>query len=1082
MRMFSSQYKMTANVFTFDPSEFQILEDAIEFDELIQRPESVRFYTLQEQTTDAYEKTIPKGKVTKFQREQVQKEIDRFRELYDEYVVPMPEEYQLRSPEFGRVFPWIHPVYATNSWKKLLWTDTWTPLFADPTAPNYYNRLTAALPRPYADTSEGAPYLVTSPTEFTSKDGTKPFRVLPAFEMVRTQRSENRPIRVSVAGTEDVVHFVGYAFDKRPLTVPNPLPDHPFLASNEAGYLETTAPLADIVPSLDAILTHGVPPTKDPYRDAIPYLKIYDVKLTDIPWSSWKGRFPPEEVQPPRPPNEPLAFPRPAQDAPPEKLIAQYKSQYFPGVSVRKWLMDQLDGGSLVLTLLRSEVIDNGSVETVPGADLPTAEYPATTLQECSLVGASFQELQTKGILRYTWQTDKLQCVPLEFIKQERARAGFTDRKPWRETTQEDMKKDYLRRFEDIRPLKPFAKKDVPLPRTPARPDSIRRAEVLAVESDVARLVEDKVHDIQELLRETTVTNNVYTDPEGQFVYCGHSLAILSGDLAIDRLAFYDKWAVREDGFRVCRFCGQHINSDVELEQDEYDEDGRKLYRAEELDQPAFIGHEVATYATGLAELRPLFKMDNAHDSTVFLLVSLLQILPSADRLDALLNLGRRVAAVQFSKGSPAQIAQLSGMTGIATTALLLQTHIPALVPRRSFGPKPLVLDGFPRDSPTPGEVTVVDSLFSVIRKTFEQFPIAFRGPAQAVVRDILSSPTQIKTQVFAMLGPKSPMYGRKEPTILAALLADARAYRATAPPPVETPKTLLPVVHPPPEFDTVSQYPACPTPPPVWTSGVQPSVAQRQYPLRNGLLPAQTAAVLRPSTSVRVVPEPVPKAAIRTLLSTNPGKLVVKDPYRTNVLLANRLATLAQQPVPVASVDPTQSPAELRDLARGLVYQTTATLQADPALRTKYEEAKAKDVTLYVLLADYKEQRDQVNKIRATERLTYINRMAKKSDQEREVIGALLQIGLAPYIISNADRELFAREAELLQAQLAREGMEEEEDEEVGVGNTRDTHDDGEEDEDVGVDHGDYGDRAGLPVGRDYPQASTLDDPSRSI
>jgi hypothetical protein len=50
-----------------------------------------------------------------------------------------------------------------------------------------------------------------------------------------------------------------------------------------------------------------------------------------------------------------------------------------------------------------------------------------------------------------------------------------------------------------------------------------------------------------------------------------------------------------------------------------------------------------------------------------------------------------------------------------------------------------------------------------------------------------------------------------------------------------------------------------------------------------------------------------------------------------------------------------------------------------------------------------------------------------------------------------------------------------------VGVGRDRDYGDDGDEDQ-RGVDHGDYGDRAGLPIGRDYPEAGLLDDPNRSI
>jgi hypothetical protein len=64
---------MEAGVLTFTPEEYQILED-IEFDETIERPEAIRFYTLPEQTTDAYEKLMPRGRTTRFQRDKVRLE------------------------------------------------------------------------------------------------------------------------------------------------------------------------------------------------------------------------------------------------------------------------------------------------------------------------------------------------------------------------------------------------------------------------------------------------------------------------------------------------------------------------------------------------------------------------------------------------------------------------------------------------------------------------------------------------------------------------------------------------------------------------------------------------------------------------------------------------------------------------------------------------------------------------------------------------------------------------------------------------------------------------------------------------
>jgi len=1057
--------------FNFEPSEFQVLED-IEFDEAIQRPEKIRFYTSTEQIADAYEKMMPLGKVTRFQREEVRKEVDRVKDLYDFFVVPTADDYRLREPDFGKSFSWIHPVYGDLSFRQYEWNTQWMPLFDNPRLPGFYLRMATALPKPYGDSGEGVVYPVSIPTEFVSKAGTNGARVLPELMMTRTQRHEDKTIdivRIPVDGTEDAVKSIGYFLDKRPLDIPNPFPDHPFLKANEAGFVETTAPLKDVLPSLDAILTHGVPVTKDPYGEATPYLKLYDIRLSDIPWSAWKSKFPPVEIVNEAPLGEPLAFPAPAQLAPPENVVEAYKSSYSPGVSVRMWLMNQLDGGGLIPELLRSQVIENGSVESVPGVDLETAAYPDTTLAECDLVGKTFPEFLIAGNLRRTFVKDKakLQCVPLEFIKQERARAGFLGRTPWLETTGDDIKKAYVRRLEEIRPVGMGKLKAAPSEKTPARPDSIRRAEVLAILEDPRRFADDKLRDIQVLLRETTLTKQVYSDPDGAFVLCGHTLAILGGDLERDRLAFYETWTARVDGFRVCTFCGEQINSDVFVDQVQFDDDGFVIRRTESFEEQTFHGSAVRSFARGIDTLRSLFVSSSPHDDMVLLLLTVLQVLPTADKLEQLLKFGRAVATAQFNKGSADQIAKFIGVTGIATTALLLQTHIPTLVPRRSFGPRPLVLSGYPRDSPTPGEYTIADTLGMVLRKTFEAFPTSFKGPAQQAIRAVLNKPSEVKTIVNNLLSPKSPLVKglANLPSPVGGLMDSARAYYANEPVRVEQPKTLIPVVAAPKELGVINSFVLCPSTRPVWTSGRVPPVLQAAVPLRTGIQSAESAVELAPSPSVRAIPEPTPKEEIRTRLAKEKGlqtRIPIRDMYVTNTTLASRLSDMFFLEEPVRTVDPTQSQAILRDVSRGLLAETLSQIQKDASKRAKLEEARSKDIALYTLTADYKEERANVNRLVASERMQFVQRMAQKSDAEREVIQDLLKIGLAPYIISRQDREEFAREAERLREEVYRDELAiEQADEDIGVGQARDVGEQGEEPAE-GVDHGDYGDYVG--------------------
>jgi hypothetical protein len=1057
--------------FNFEPSEFQVLED-IEFDEAIQRPETIRFYTSTEQIADAYEKLVPLGKVTRFQREEVRKEVDRLKELYDFFVVPTVDDYRLREPTFGQSFSWIHPAYDEPDFRQYEWDTQWAPLFDNPRIPGFYPRMLAALPKPYGDSEQGVVYPVTEPTEFVNKTATQRLRVLPEYMMTRTQKHEDKTIdilRIPVEGTADEKKMVGYYLDKRPLDIPNPFPDHPFLKANEAGFVQSTAPLKDVLPSLDAILTHGVPVTRDPYGEAMPYLKLYDIRLQDIPWLGWKSKFPPVEVVNEPPPGEPIAFPAPAQLAPPESVVEAYKSKYNPGVSVRLWLMNQMDGGGLIPELLRSQVIDNGSVESVPGVDLETAAYPQTSLAECSLVGKSFPDFLIAGNLRRTFVKDKpmLQCVPLEFVKQERARAGFLGRQPWLETTGDDMKKSYVRRLEGIRPVGTGKPKAEVAEKTPARPDSIRRAEVLAILEDPRRFADDKSRDIQILLRETTLTKQVYSDPDGAFVMCGHTLALLGGDLERDKQTFYETWTARVDGFRVCTFCGEQINADVFVDQIEFDDDGFLIRRTDTFEEQTFHGAAVRSFTSGIDALRPLFVSSSPHDDMVLLLLSVLQVLPTADRLEQLLKFGRAVATAQFSKGTAEQIAKFIGVTGIATVALLLQTHIPTLVPRRSFGTRPLVLSGYPRDAPTPGEYTIADTLGMVLRKTFEAFPTSFKGPAQQAIRAVLNKPGEVKTIVVNLLSAKSPLIKGldKLPSPVSGLLDAARAYYANEPVRVEQPKTLIPVFAPPKELGVINSFVACPSTRPVWTSGRIPPVLQSAVPLRPGIQASVSAKAVPPSRSVRVIPAPTPKEQIRTRLAKEKGlktAIPIRDAYITNTMLASRLSDMFLLEEPVRTVDPTETAAILRDISRGLLAETLSEIQKDPAKRAKLEEARVKDIALYTLTANYKEEKANVNRLVAGERMQFVQRMAQKSDAEREIIQDLLKIGLAPYIITRQDRQEFAREAERLREEVYRDELAiEQADPDTGVGQPRDGEEQGEEPP-QGADHGEYGDYVG--------------------
>lgn len=1077
---------------TFEPGEYQVLED-IEFDETIERDERIRFFTLEEQTVDAFEQMVPRGRTTRYKLEQIQKTVDRYADLYTTFVVPTAERYNIREPTYAKSFDWVYPIYSSSGFKTYNYTTSWSSLFRDPTLPNIYPRMLAALPRPFPDVP-GTPYAFASTTEFLDDQGRNPRRALPAYEMTRTQLHEDKTfdvVRVPVSGTDDVVAFKGYYLAARTLDVPNPLDDHPFLKSNQSSTIETTAPLSEVVPSLDAILTHGVPATQHPYRDAVPYLNLYSVQLSDIPWSSWKSRFPPVEVISSTPALADIPYPKMDRQKPSEKLETLYRSPYSPGMANRYWLMNQVDGGDLVVQMLLSQSIDNGSVETMPSTGLNPAAYPETTLDDpaCNLVGNTFGDFVVKGLVRRL--NKSYTCVPLEFLQQERKQRGYTGRLAWKESTGSDLLKTHIQSLGTFFYPKETKTKAVPETRTPAGPDSLRRKEVVAIQADPRRFVADKLRDIQELLKETTLTNHIYSDPDGAFVMCEHTLAIMSNDLRDDRLKYYDTWTVIDGGFRVCRFCGQRINADVTLNQDEYDENGFKIVQSEAMGAVVATTDAIAGFTDDFAGLRGLFQEDSAIDSTVHMLLSILHVLPNPALLDSLLKMGRLRAGKPSDQRT--DILKLRGTIGIALVVLLFHLSTPPLVPRRSFGSTPFKLTGYPRDSDTPESFTTTDSVLLAIRKTFEAFPTTLKGPSLVIIRETLAHTKKVREDVHKVISVF--MKSKSEDDAwLGKAMSDARTaiktihavdakdavvpfIRAIAPPPAEA-------------MNTLQHFTACPTRRAIYASGRVPPVRQAEVRLDARIVSSPFRVDVSPSPSVRVEPTRVTKDVIRQQLASRVDSALattfVKVNVHTNTLIASRIADAFRVPAKVRSIDPTQNAAEQRDLAQGLLRTVLASVQGDEANRAQLLKMATQDVALYMTLADYKKERANVNKLRATERLTFVDRMSKKNDQDRETVRELLKIGLAPYIISTQDRGLFAREAESIQDQIARDRRRLEEfldDEGVvaDVGAPRDT-DDQDDPPPAGADNGDYGDTMPRTEGRDQIQPQIYDDAEEGV
>ena len=1035
-------------LFTFNLTEFKVL-DEFSYDETIQRPETIRFYTLDEQVGDAYEKMIPKGRTTKKQMETLKQESDRLRQLYQEHIVPTADTYELREPEYGKRFSWIHPVYTSADLSRYSYEQSWNPLYSAERVrlPQFYRSMMTALPRPYQTETEGVVYSFDSPTQFVNSEGKESIRALPTFYYPRTQRHEDGRfdiLSVPMQNTGDTIRFIGYYADKRPVPVPNPLPEHEFLKSSDAVMIETTAPLSEVVPSLDAILTHAVPVTPDPYGEGMKYLRVYDVELSDIPWDSWKSRFPPAEPVPPQAEPQAIEFPKPSGDKPSENLMKYYEP-YFPAMSSRKWLMDQVDGGELVVHMLLSQAGQNGTVAIMPGSDAEF-EYPTTTISECELQGLDFNTFRTKGICRrILGPKDKItyQAVPLELLRQERKREGYRNRKQWLETTPSSILEAYVKSLVNARPIESKPSKEPKILSVPVREVSQLRREVVTVLGDPARFAEDKLRDITELIQGSLLSEKTYTDSKGLFLVCSHTLSLLNGDLATDRRVFYDTWTAKVDGFRVCKFCGEHINSDVLEDQEEFTDDGRVIRHADALEVKKFDGHGVADHVKTLSGLKELFDFSKPSDEVFFMLISLLHVIPEVDQLQPILEMGRKVSA-QLEK------AKLDGgVAGIAQMVLMIQSHNPPLVPRRSFGSKPLTLRGYPRDAAKPEGYTIVDSMMLVLSKTLEAYPTSFKGSSATTMRNVLNQPKKTKNLVEKTI---DTLIKGSQP--LRTALEQAKTVLPAEEP--LKPSTMIPggLVMPSKDtFGTILSPPRCPSLRAYWTSGRPPKIKQPDIPLLKKYFERPRTTEVKfidESVSERVIPKSVDVKSAEVKARLKLGKDASED-WHTNVLIASRLATEFGLPAPVRTIDPGQKNDDLRDITKGYVYELTKEITKDPLTKTRLDEMKKNDLALMMLTADVKKATEITNTLKAKERITFTERFRMMTDADREITKELVDRGLAPYIITKQDRVLFARE-------VAEE--QEEKDEEIGVGRPVDYENQGEVpiNEEI-VERGNYGD-----------------------
>jgi hypothetical protein len=1025
-----------ADILRFDPaSEFEILE-SLNFEEEVQRPEELRFFTLDEQLLDYFDKVLPKKKnVTKFEYKQIADEVDRVRELYEKTIQVSDTNYQVSAPRQNVELPWIRPAYSSFEYSEYSFEENWLPLFerASRNRSNYYPILLSALPKAYKSTGEGVPILKTS--VLLDEDGNN--EIVSLGNYVRTKSAIHEDgsmtvVPIEMLNTRDDMKRKGYFLGPRGVDIPNPMVDHPFLSSTNSRFLPTEEDLSTIFPSLEALMNHAVPTTQDPYGEGSKFLKVYDINFRDIPWNLWKSRFPPSETITASKPVISVDFPASNEVAPSKNVQDAYLIPWMTGLNPRLWLMAQEDNGSLVLKMVQSKSSEAGLVPPDHNAEKVLPTFAESTPEDCLLIG-NFEEFLNSGIYRAQGKV----CVPTAFIQQEKREALVANKTLWTETTEHDMLRDHLKLLKRFQ----YSGLKIEAPtytKLAGQPESELRREIRAVLADEHRTDTDKSEAIHKVVRDLQLENKQYLDATKLFVVCAHTLAFLAGDMEKDRLEFYETWTAIDEGFRSCRFCGEQINSDVLVAQDEFDENGKLIVSQDVLAETGFHGESHgSSFTNSLLDLKKFFLLDNIGETIFYLLLSLLQVLPTESQLLPVLQNVREISAVlKANKKIPKPDKErIEGILGIAGMVVVLQTHNPFLIPRRSFGSKVLKLTGYPRDTEDTKDSPVLDVVISILKTTFEASPNTFKGPIGSFLRSVLTKPKDVRKEALNYLKQASTKFRTQ--------FLSARERYLVAPEPEPIRQVFLPLL----SFEKSEYGPGerigneeimnkcdIPVPGSFIASKNMPSVVQKPLDLWKNIKPSGHAELVKAELELPEL-HSFSDAEIRKRISIGYPKTLKIDKLETflksdtdgsafSVLLNRMLDVLSGAKYPLSKLEKFREASVyaetrinkslLRDAMRGLVYDLLQEMMAatnKSGLISALSSAFTRDLTLNMLLLTNDEAKKQDIELRTRERETFKQRMRSMDDEQRQTTKMLLDIGIAGFIITNEDREFFARE-----------------------------------------------------------------------
>ena len=861
--------------------------------------------------------------------------------------------------------------------------------------------------------------------------------------------------------------------------------------------------MSRVFPTVEAIMTHGVPNTTDPYVEGKRFLKIYDVKLSQVPWNLWKDHFSPVDTISATPEILSVKFPDVEESEPSKNIKDVYDNfdKWYPGIEPRFWLGKQEDNGTLVFKMILSNASKSGTLAPAILGEKPVSALTSSTPEECFITD-TFDGFLNSGVYRSPEWTkvnsavDKHKtlpvghCIPVAQIVQEKADFLVGNKIAWKETEDETILKEHqqlLKHFHFLE-TKP---KVVVYEKYAGQPESDTRRQIKAVLKDEKRDPIDKADAIDKILRGSTLKERVYFDTAESFLVCGHTLAELRGEMENDLQMFYTTWTTVDEGFRSCISCGERINGDVYSSQDDFDEDGNVIISHDVLSSSTFHGEgHVASFTNSINSLKPIFKLENAGEAILYLLISLMQVLPTEAQLIPIVqNIRTLTDGLRGRSVKKEDKERVECILGIAGMVTLLQIHNPFLIPRRSFGSKILKLTGFPRDTDDDKDAPTLDILISILKTTFESSPNTFTGPIKTIIRLVISKPKEVRKESILFLKQAHKKFNTE-------FLAAKEKYVAPDNT-IASSQVFMPVLpvekmnyKPNEKIGKEELKSDCSIymPHSYLTGRLPPNVLQAPIVLA----PTKVSAFSTFVEGITEVPESITlsNTEISSKVKLGFPKSIKLDKLETFLksdtdgiaflaLLNRMLDILSKEGFDLKSnvkyrnlsvyLETSIQKSLLRDAARGVIYELLHEVVKDKnkaGLLSALNTATQRDLVFSMILITKEQATKQDSDLRTREREIFKQRMRQMNDTEREATKMLLDIGIAPYIITNQDRELFAKEYNLPDPEAEYEKVMQELDgdrPEEGYNAFRDTEDDvaaivnGHEQE---VDYGDYGDR----------------------